>query len=796
MAIHFSLKKRCLLFIIFALLFVFVASVYSQNISTNNEFNPAYLDWLSQQEQEESEMFTDDGHALGEIPVPFIMHTELPDEILQQLLPLEAAPASFDLRTTGKLTSVKDQGTCGSCWTFATMGNIESRWLVDSRGTYDLSEDNLNTCHPPFDPTPCNGGNILMSAAYLARGSGPKSESDDPYSETHTTVDCPTGFDPQGIITSIWYLPTTDPALIKTLIQTYGALYTNFRYESGSYTAGDYTYYYSGSDGTNHAVTLVGWDDTKVTAGGTGAWIIKNSWGPSWGESGYFYIAYQDTKVNSSVNLVGYDYDDYDPDQTVNTYSEAGCISAFGFGSNSGYALVKYIASGHVQLTKVGTYTFYAGCTVAFDVYDNFDGTTLSGSLGSISSQTCTYEGYHSFDLSTPINLTNGNDYYVKVHYTTATGQNYPIPVEDDYPGFVSSPTIETGVFWASSTGSSWTSINGYGWDPCVYSYTTNMPEIDVQRPASTSIADGGTDNLGSHTLGTVNLAYTIDNTIGTAQLNVTSVTASNYVNSSGFSVSTTLPLNVAAGGTGTLDVSFNVPTAGAFSLDVDLASNDADENPYDVTITGTGTYYEDTETVNGSGSYSFNEGGDGHDLIINFTSITGSGDVTVKQYTTAPTNVPGANVLDNYFEITVPGGITSFTANLTFQYLDGEASGYTESSDFFGIGKFNSSTNTWQWLGGTVNAGSNTVTVNGVTSCSDFAVFRRIFGDADGDGYVDAADLQNLGDCWHLTNSGEFSEGSDARFFNYNKDTDGGNQIIDASDLQIFGDSWHNGTP
>ncbi len=206
--------------------------------------------------------------------------------------------------------------------------------------------------------------------------------------------------------------------------------------------------------------------------------------------------------------------------------------------------------------------------------------------------------------------------------------------------------------------------------------------------------------------------------------------------------------------------------------------------------------FWTQTQTVSGTGSYTFNADGDGHDFVINFTSMTGSGDVTVKQYTSAPTNVPGVNVLDNYFEITVPGGITNFTANLTFQYLDGEASGYTESSDYFGIGKYNGSTNTWQWLGGTVDAGSNTVTVSGVTSCSDFAVFRRIFGDYNDDGYVDVNDFQQFASVWHQTNTGEFSEGSKARFFNVNKDTDGGDQIIDVKDFQGFATVWHNGTP
>jgi len=63
------------------------------------------------------------------------------------------------------------------------------------------------------------------------------------------------------------------------------------------------------------------------------------------------------------------------------------------------------------------------------------------------------------------------------------------------------------------------------------------------------------------------------------------------------------------------------------------------------------------------------------------------------------------------------------------------------------------------------------------------------------GNQIIDAADLQRLGDCWHETNSSEFTGGIDARFFNFKKNTDaGGNQIIDAADLQVFGDCWHNG--
>ena len=178
----------------------------------------------------------------------------------------------------------------------------------------------------------------------------------------------------------------------------------------------------------------------------------------------------------------------------------------------------------------------------------------------------------------------------------------------------------------------------------------------------------------------------------------------------------------------------------------------------------------------------------------MTFTGLTGSGNVSVDQINEPPSNSPCQSVCALYWDITKDSGILDFSADMIFHYTDTDITGFTESSAFLGIAKFNESTNTWTWLGGTVNAGANTITISGITSFSTFALFRRIFGDCTGDGYVNAADLQHLGDCWHQTCSGEFDSGCDARFFNYNKNTDGGNQIIDAADLQVFGDCWHNG--
>ena len=93
------------------------------------------------------------------------------------------------------------------------------------------------------------------------------------------------------------------------------------------------------------------------------------------------------------------------------------------------------------------------------------------------------------------------------------------------------------------------------------------------------------------------------------------------------------------------------------------------------------------------------------------------------------------------------------------------------------------------------VNAVNKNVTVQGVKNRGPFVLYRRIFGDSTGDGYVGAADLQEFGDIWLKRSAGEFPDDPKARFHNYNKNTLYTNQIIDAGDLQVFGDNWMNGT-
>lgn len=389
-------------------------------------------------------------------------------------------PAVYDLRTLGFVSSVKDQLTCNSCWAFAVMGAIESSWLKKGFGEYDLSESNLKNCHN-FDRGACDAGNIYMAGAYLSRGNGPVSELSDPYKGTDA-MNCISNLRPVSLITELKLLPK-DPIIIKENIIKYGALYTNFRTEPQYYNFSDNTYYYSGTSSANHCVTLVGWDDNKVTAGGTGAWIIKNSWGSDWAENGYFYISYNDTKVLTE-NAVIPGKTDFVPGSKVYSYDKYGWLASIAgttSSGNTGYGVVKYTTTEDQFITKVGTYINTAGTNLEIEVYDNFDGSQFGNLLGAVTNLVCEFPGYYAFDLPEKIKLNTGTDFFVKVKYLTPN-YYYPIPVEKVVSGFAGNATIEEGKCWRSQNGKSWFALGAntdYKFDLCIKVYAEPQEVIE-----------------------------------------------------------------------------------------------------------------------------------------------------------------------------------------------------------------------------------------------------------------------------------------------------------------------------
>jgi autotransporter-associated beta strand protein len=425
--------------------------------------------------------------------------------------PLISPPSSFDLRNVSGadyVTSVKDQGQCGACWAFATYGSLESAVLMEGGPTTDFSENHLKDYHR-FDYFPCDGGFgsmapndnglISMSQAYLSRGSGPISEADDPY-QAYDDMPAPATGSPQYFVReSETFQGSTE---IKKALMTYGALDTAMYMDesSASLRTSDWTYYYSGSSSTsaNHEVTIVGWNDNMVTAGGTGAWLIKNSWGTSWGLSGYFWISYNDTVACQTATV----FHDAVPASTYShicSYDEYGCVGAF----TNPYAFNAFTPATNQDLKSVVFYTMAENTSYEVDVYNAFSGGGLS-SLASTATGAFSYPGYHTVDLPALVPLTAGTPYYVCVHLTN--GGDYPMAASFMDSGYDSDCTAQPGHSYYSFDGTTWADLTGADSTAsfCIKALTVDVSVSNSQSVSLAAAASVTGTNFGDATVPSV----------------------------------------------------------------------------------------------------------------------------------------------------------------------------------------------------------------------------------------------------------------------------------------------------
>jgi C1A family cysteine protease len=222
--------------------------------------------------------------------------------------PILTLPASVDWRNY--VTVPKNQGSCGSCWAFATTAALESNILI--HGGRPLTDDNraeqiLISCSGAGN---CEQGGAIGSASRYIQSTGLPLESYFPYTATtnvcsNAQPDWPIAINRIGSWS--WINPGTVPAnlnAIKSSLATYGPLVTSMDvyYDFFSYRSGVYEYATGAYQG-GHAVLIVGYTDDVSRADG-GYFTVKNSWGTGWGSGGFFTIGY--SQLSSLVNFGEY----------------------------------------------------------------------------------------------------------------------------------------------------------------------------------------------------------------------------------------------------------------------------------------------------------------------------------------------------------------------------------------------------------------------------------------------------------------------------------------------------------
>lgn len=500
-------------------------SAIPASVKTDNTyiapFSSSYVNWLNTRTYAPSE--NQEIHGLGLIPAPIdlsevsgsptwgnsINNPAVVGYALQRssgsvvpagtIISTTGSSDSYDLRTMGKLSPIKNQGQDGNCWAFASIASLESSLLPVER--YDFSENNEKNLHDYSIPINV-GGNDFMATAYLARWSGPVSESSDPYSDGNSYS--PSGLPVEKHVQEVLFIPTRreplDNDLIKSTIKQYGAIYSTLRYETSSYTPRTAAYYYSGSGVFNHAIDIVGWDDGYAAQNfynpppGNGAFIARNSWGSTWGDAGYFYISYYDTRI-------GRDNAMYTAEPSTNyariyQYDPLGWVANFGFGSGTAYYANVFTSGGNDQLKAVGFYTTATDTEYEVKVFMNpDDGPISSTGFSTEQKGTISLPGYHTIRLDKPVSLKVGDRFSVAVK-VVSTGWTTPVAIEMPINGYTSTATALPGQSYISSNGGGWSDLTQThpNSNVCLKAYTvqgSNMaPEfkptpLPWQKPAS-----------------------------------------------------------------------------------------------------------------------------------------------------------------------------------------------------------------------------------------------------------------------------------------------------------------------
>ncbi len=369
------------------------------------------------------------------------------------------------------LTEIKNQNPFGACWAFSTMASCEVS-LAKKYGlepaSLDLSEralcyffynlkdindpqgNTLNDYHTAILGTEHDiyqlGGNVPMASIFLANWGGPVDEAKAPYSRLveigkygNLTTDETKGddaldpalcYDASYHVQNVRLIDKTDSNGIKQAIMDNGIVSRSY-YHRDSYLNSSTGAYNSGKtySNTNHAITLIGWNDDYSRENFTnmpdenGAWLVRNSWGSSFGDGGYMWISYEDTSLGDATVISCEPGDNYDNNYFYD--GTAALASVNGSNDDGGaWCAANVFTAGSPEVLKAVSFAMKStdvpySVQIYKDLKDKMDPSSGSPMLDTPVTGTTSYAGYYTVPLGTAIPLSEGDTFSVVFTFGT-----------------------------------------------------------------------------------------------------------------------------------------------------------------------------------------------------------------------------------------------------------------------------------------------------------------------------------------------------------------------------------------
>lgn len=389
-------------------------------------------------------------------------------------------PARYNLAENGFVTDVKNQQDSGNCWAFAALASLETCVLKASNKTFNFSVENMKNLIEMYSAygwkmETNEGGYNGMPMGYLASWLGPVNATLDPFDDKGTLSPL---LDSEMHIQNIYVLPArtsyTDNDAIKEAILKYGGLYASYYHSAGYLNSKTNAYYDPYTGNGNHAITVVGWDDNYsknnfyTAPAGDGAFIVKNSWGSSWGDNGYFYISYYDRvlfAVNKDNQAFTYILNDTVRYTKNYQYDVAGMTDYLITGKKTVWYKNIYNATGNEAIAAVSTF-FNTTVDYEISIYVN-DVLQLT--------QNGRHEGsgYYTIPLKEYVPVAVGDIFKIVVKLANPQNGYAAVPISEQLS--TTRCYYAPGVSYFSHDGEKWTDLYDFTFSGYDHSYSSQV---------------------------------------------------------------------------------------------------------------------------------------------------------------------------------------------------------------------------------------------------------------------------------------------------------------------------------